>query len=70
MRAVAVSQQAAFRAGAEVELFQHPGVEGGFAPFDVTADGKRFLLSEHIDSPGTKTQSIHVIQNWRGLIKQ
>lgn len=70
MIAVPVSLQPVFQARPQVELFRLRGLSGVFAPFDVTPDGQRFLISEAIENSGPKPVSLHVIQNWRGLLKQ
>jgi WD40 repeat protein len=70
MISVPVSLQPVFQAKPQVELFQVPGITGVYAPFDVTPDGQRFLISEAVESSETKPVSLHIIQNWRALLKQ
>jgi serine/threonine protein kinase len=70
MISVPVSLQPVFQARPQVELFRLRGLAGVYAPFDVTADGQRFLISEPSDSTDPKPTSLHIIQNWRGLLKQ
>ena len=32
--------------------------------YDVAADGRRFVLTEAVESEQSNTLSIHVVQNW------
>ena len=55
--------------GAAVELFRSSAkaVESR-SSFDVTADGKRFLIAEPVEEEKAKPPAIHVIQNWPALL--
>jgi dipeptidyl aminopeptidase/acylaminoacyl peptidase len=67
---VPVTMQPVLRVGAPVALFKQPDAAGVFAPFDATADGKRFLISEAAESSAGRSLSLHVIQNWRAMARQ
>jgi Tol biopolymer transport system component len=67
--AVAVSTVGDFSAGRTTRLFTHPGSLGRVGhrvPYDVSPDGRRFLLSEPVadDTAEASEPSIHVVQNW------
>ena len=63
--AVPISTSPTFRAGAPSPLFTiHPGAG---QPFDVSADGKRFLVLAGPADPGSPPFSLVV--NWQGLLK-
>ena len=65
--AVSVSSGSSFSVGPATRLFEHPdlGLGTNYAPYDVSADGQRFILTgpvgEGADAP---TPSIRVVQNW------
>ncbi len=58
--------------GAAVELFRSPGFLAGqlFHNYDVTPDGKRFLITEPVDDGKAGPRAIHVVQNWPALLRQ
>ena len=65
--AVSVSSGSSFSVGSVTRLFEHPGLlpGGNYAPYDVSADGQRFILAEPVDlSADTSELSIRVVQNW------
>ena len=65
--AVSVSSGSSFSVGLATRLFEHQGLRPGdnYAPYDVSADGQRFILAEPVglvaDGP---EPSIRVVQNW------
>ena len=65
--AVEVSTEGEFSIGKTTRLFDHPGLRPGFnyAPYDVSADGERFILVEPITETGeTPKPTIRVVENW------
>jgi hypothetical protein len=69
MMVVAVEEEAEFRAGKPSVLFEgdffNPGA--AFPQYDVTADGKNFVMIEDFGSQPTQ---IHIVQNWFEELKQ
>ena len=65
--AVSVSIAGDFSVGGATRLFEHPGLlpGGNYAPYDVSADGQRFILAEPVgEGADAPARSIRVIQNW------
>ena len=65
--AVSVSSGSSFSVGLATRLFEHPGLRPGtnYAPYDVSADGQRFILAEPVGADGEAPEpSIRVVQNW------
>ncbi len=65
--AVAVSSGSSFSVGSATRLFEHQGLRPGFnyAPYDVSADGQRFILAEPVaEAADAPEPSIRVVQNW------
>ena len=65
--AVSVSSGSSFSVGSATRLFEHPGLRPGFnyAPYDVSADGQRFILAEPVaEAADAPEPSIRVVQNW------
>ena len=65
--AVSVSSGSSFSVGSATRLFEHPGLRSGnnYAPYDVSADGQRFILAEPVaEGADTPEPSIRVVQNW------
>jgi Tol biopolymer transport system component len=58
--------------GAARELFRTPVLEATFTryPYDVSPDGKRFLIGEAVDAAAAKPPAIHVVMNWPALLRQ
>jgi eukaryotic-like serine/threonine-protein kinase len=52
-------------ASAPRELFPLPGVDNGTDPYEVSADGQRFLIAAQDLAP----QPLHVIVNWPALLR-
>jgi serine/threonine protein kinase len=50
------------------DLFQTVGIQGDFGPFDVTADGKKFLLNSGNLKEGTDPFTL--VQNWPAELKK
>ena len=65
--AVSVLTSPTFSVGSATRLFEHPGLRDGFnyAPYDVSADGQRFILAEPVgESAEAPEPSIRVVENW------
>ncbi len=65
--AVSVSSGSSFSVGSAIRLFEHPGLRPGFnyAPYDVSADGQRFVLAETVgEGADAPESSIRVVMNW------
>ena len=65
--AVSVSSGSIFSVGSATRLFEHPGLGPGtnYAPYDVSADGQRFILAEPVGAGGEAPEpSIRVVLNW------
>ena len=62
--AVSVSTGPSFSVATSTRLFEHPGLSGHQYPqYDVSADGRRFVLRENVEEQGAKP-AIRVVQNW------
>jgi hypothetical protein len=75
MIAVSVTTDAKFEPGASTPLFTtpipFPIAMGADIPYDVTADGQRFLISASLaQSPTQTTTPITVILNWPSVLKR
>ena len=65
LMAVAVATTPSFTSAAVTRLFQDANLLGIYDPrYDVSADGRRFVLPEPIVGAEEKPPSIHIIQNW------
>ncbi len=64
--AVSVSSGSSFSVGSATRLFEHPGLglATNYAPYDVSADGQRFILAESVEEGADAQPSIRVVQNW------
>ena len=65
--AVSVSSGSSFSVGSATRLFEHPGLRsvGNYAPYDVSADGQRFILAEPVgEGADAPEPSIRVVMNW------
>ena len=63
--AVAVTTTPRFSPGAPRRLFQDRSFGGLPAPqYDVSADGRRFVLVEGLEGEEVRPPSIGVVQNW------
>ena len=62
------SSENSFRAGTPKRLFSTSLVPGGLRNYDVTRDGKRFLLN--VPMPVDGEEPITVIQNWPKLLER
>ena len=65
--AVSVSSGSSFSVGSSTRLFVHPGLGAGLdsTPYDVSADGQRFILAEPAgEGADAPEPSIRVVQNW------
>ena len=60
LMSAAVTTGEGLSAGSAKLLFRHPNLGQGY---DVTADGKRFVVVENVESELPKP-SIHIVQNW------
>ena len=63
--AVSVSSGSSFSVGSATRLFEHPGLGAAtnYAPYDISADGQRFILAEPTGADA-REPSIRVVQNW------
>jgi len=71
MMSVAVSGGATFEGGAPVALFKIPGnmlSAGRYAQYDVSPDGRRFLMN--LNTPTQGQQTITLVSNWTSLVRQ
>ena len=59
---------ASFRAGAAVELFHITPQPGAGSPFDLTADGRHFIVNTMV--PSRVPPSLTIVVNWPSLIAQ
>jgi ribosomal protein L21E len=72
--AVAVQTEPAFNAGKPEALFQ--GKYGGITtddgqPWDISPDGKRFLMMKPVQAPAAEVQrKINIVVNWFEELKQ
>ena len=65
LMAVAVATTPSFTSGAVTRLFQDANLIGEyFALYDVSADGRRFVLPETVAGAEEKPPSIHIVENW------
>ena len=65
LMAVAVATTPSFTSGAVTRLFQDANLLGiGDFRYDVSADGRRFILKEPVAGTEEKPPSIHIVQNW------
>ncbi len=63
--AVAVATTPSCTSGAVTRLFQDADLLGGDDPrYDVSGDGRRFVLREPVAGAEEKPPSIHIVQNW------
>ena len=65
--AVAVSSGSSFSVDSATRLFEHAGLglATSYAPYDVSADGQRFIVAEPVEeSADAPAPSIRVVQNW------
>ena len=65
--AVSVSSGSSLSVGSANRLFEHPGLRpgGNYAPYDISADGQRFILAEPVaEGADAPEPSIRVVQNW------
>ena len=58
----------AFAAGVPAPLFKIKAAPGPGTPFDMVADGKRFIVN--VRQPSRLPPSINVIVNWTELVKR
>jgi hypothetical protein len=65
LTAVEVKSGATFEFGTPKALFEYVGAMSlaGTSPFDVSPDGKRFLLMDTADAVASPT--LHVVLNWQ-----
>jgi Tol biopolymer transport system component len=61
---VAVSLEPEFKAGAPQLLFEGPFVQVGGSSYDVTPDGRRFLLLEPAGRDAAPVTHLNVVLNW------
>ena len=64
---VAVSTTPSFSVGSMAPLFSHSSFGISLTntwPYDVAADGQRFVLVEPVENDEAKPPAIHIVQNW------
>ena len=61
--AVSVSSGSSFSVGSATRLFEHPVLKSFSPPYDVSADGQRFILAESVGAD-VPDPSIRVVMNW------
>jgi hypothetical protein len=66
---VPVSLRPEFKAGTPRLLFEGPYVNVGGLSYDVTPDGRRFLLLEPVEHAASVTH-LNVVLNWFEEVKQ
>ena len=68
LMAVQVSTRPDFSVGSVTRLFEHraltPVAEWPFARYDVSADGRRFVLPVPLDDEAEQEVSIRLVENW------
>jgi dipeptidyl aminopeptidase/acylaminoacyl peptidase len=70
MMAVPVTFQPTFTAGTPHQLFEgRYGATAGIRSYDVTADGKRFLMVQQKERPALDASEIILVQNWLEEVK-
>ena len=70
MMAVTVGLRPTFTAGAPRVLFQgHYGATAGIRGYDVTADGRRFLMVQQKERPPVSASEMILVQNWLEELK-
>jgi dipeptidyl aminopeptidase/acylaminoacyl peptidase len=63
--AAPVTTTPTFSVGAAHVLFEGPfRVDGPFRPYDVTADGQRFLMVRAVEQPPARVSQMVLVQNW------
>ena len=71
---VAVSTEGVFSAGLPTELFEHARLRTvrNYPYYDVSLDGRRFILAEPVGYDATKAPqaTIRVVQNWFAEFKE
>ncbi len=71
MMAVAVKLEPTFDAGSPHLLFQGDfGATAAIRGYDVTPDGRRFLMVQQKDRPHTKVTEMILVQNWVEELQQ
>ena len=61
--AVSVSTAASFSVGSTTRLFEHASLKNSPVPYDVSADGQRFIVAEPVGAEPPEP-SIRVVLNW------
>jgi Periplasmic component of the Tol biopolymer transport system len=70
MMAVPVTLQPTFTAGAPRQLFEgRYGATQGIRSYDVTADGRRFLMVQQKERPPVAAAEMILVQNWIEEVK-
>ena len=70
MMAVAVGLQPALTAGAPRMLFEgRYGASAAIRSYDVTSDGRRFLMVQQKERPAVKASEMILVQNWLAELK-
>ena len=61
--AVSVSTGSSFTVGSATRLFEHATLKNSITPYDVSADGQRFIVAEPVGGEAPEP-SIRVVLNW------
>jgi ribosomal protein L21E len=70
MMAVSVQLQPTFTAGAPRQLFQGKfGASAGIRSYDVTADGRQFLMVQQKERPPVSASEMILVLNWSEELK-
>jgi hypothetical protein len=70
MMAVPVTVRPTFTVGAPRQLFEgRYGATSGIRSYDVTADGRRFLMVQQKERPAVAAAEMILVQNWLEELK-
>jgi hypothetical protein len=70
MMVVPVTLRPTFSVGAPRQLFEgRYGATAGIRSYDVTADGKRFLMVQQKERPAVAAAEMILVQNWLEELK-
>ena len=70
MMAVPIETEPAFKAGAPEMLFRKPNYSSGALGWDISPDGKRFLMMKEPDTTAGGPRKINIVVNWFEELKQ
>jgi len=66
LMAVSVDTSGTFEVRSRTPLFEHPNLRFGsyYRQYDVSADGKRFIIATVVEAETEDKPMIRVVQNW------